>query len=280
MSASHSAEGGQPRFPVPIRDHGTAGLPTSRDAALVERVLAGERYLFHELVGPYERSIYLVTFRILQNKQEAEDATQDTLLKALKKLHHFRGEAKFSTWLISIAVNEARVRLRRERIVRFESVDDATRVGTGNFTPLVIADNRDIPLQTLEREELHEILRLAIARLPKTYRQILLLRYVEELSTRETAAILGVRAGAVKTRLFRARTMVQHILTRHPTRSLNACSKRGKESLSALESLRCARYDGRPRTHPRSKDLEVKPEQQLSYRPAAYEQILQTPIFR
>jgi len=77
----------------------------ARDAALIARILGGERELFHELVRPYEKSVYLATFSILQNEQDAEDAAQETMLKALKNLHNFRAESKFSTWLISIAVN-------------------------------------------------------------------------------------------------------------------------------------------------------------------------------
>ncbi len=213
MSVARSARGEQdPLVGTAVRYPGEAGSPISRDQELIARVLAGERDLFHDLVHPYHRTVYFLILRILRNRQEAEDAAQDTMLKALKNLHCFRAESKFSTWLISIAVNEARVRLRRDRILRFESLDDTTEEETRSFTPVVIADKREIPLQALERKELRRMLNLAIARLPQTYREILMLRDVEELSIRETAAILGVREGVVKTRLLRARLMMRKVL--------------------------------------------------------------------
>ena len=184
----------------------------ARDAELIRRILGGERELFHELVRPYEKSVYYATFSILQNQQDAEDAAQETVLKALKSLHSFRAESKFSTWLISIAVNEARARLRHDRVLKFESVDQSQTEEDGSFTPAVITDWREVPLQALERKELREQLQKAIASLPEIYREVLLLRDVEEFDIAETAAALGVSTGVVKTRLLRARLMMQKIL--------------------------------------------------------------------
>jgi RNA polymerase sigma-70 factor, ECF subfamily len=186
--------------------------PATRDAELIARILAGERELFHELVRPYEKSVYHATFSILQNEQDAEDAAQETVLKALKSLRNFRAESKFSTWLISIAVNEARARLRHARVLKFESVDESSPDEDGAFTPAVISDWREVPLQALERKELRELLRKAIASLPEIYREVLLLRDVEEFSIAESAVALGVSEGVVKTRLLRARLLMQRIL--------------------------------------------------------------------
>ncbi len=183
-----------------------------RDAELIARILAGERELFHELIRPYEKSLYLTTYSILQNEQDAEDAAQEAVLKALKNLHNFRAESKFSTWLISIALNEARGRLRHARVLKFESVDQATDDGDGSFVPALIRDWREVPSQALERKELREMLQSAIASLPQIYREVLLLRDVEEMSIADTAAVLGVSEGVVKTRLLRARLMMQKIL--------------------------------------------------------------------
>ena len=189
-----------------------ADSPAIRDAELIARVLAGERELFHELVRPYEKSVYLATFSILQNEQDAEDAAQETVLKALKNLGRFRAESKFSTWLISIAMNEARARLRHARVLKFESVDEPPPDEEGGFTPSVISDWREVPSQALERKELRELLQKAIASLPEKYREVLLLRDVEEFSIAESAAALAVSEGVVKTRLLRARLMMQKIL--------------------------------------------------------------------
>ncbi len=232
MSGSRSAEVQQDGvMRAAVRHHVGSGSPTSLEAALIARVLAGERDLFHDLVRPYERTIYLLTLRILRNAQEAEDVVQDTVLKALKNLHRFRAESKFSTWLISIAENEARTRLRRARVLRFESLDDNTEFRNHSFAPMVIADQREIPLQVLERTELRQMLQLAIACLPQRYRQTLLLRDVEELSIRETAAVLGVTEGVVKIRLFRARLMMQKILMPHHVHRLSAPPKRKGDRL-------------------------------------------------
>lgn len=184
----------------------------AREAELIRRILGGERELFHDLVLPYEKSVYYATFSILQNQQDAEDAAQEAVLKALKNLHSFRAESKFSTWLISIAVNEARARLRHDRVLKFESVDQSQTEEDGSFTPAVITDWREVPLQALERKELREQLQRAIASLPEIYREVLLLRDVEEFDIAETAAALGVSTGVVKTRLLRARLMMQKIL--------------------------------------------------------------------
>lgn len=188
------------------------GASASRDAGLIARILAGERELFHELIRPYEKSVYLAAYSILQNQQDAEDAAQEAMLKALKNLGNFRAESKFSTWLISIAINEARARLRHARVLKFDSVEEAPTDEEGGFTPSVISDWREVPLEALERKELRELLQKAIASLPEIYREVLLLRDVEEFSIAETATALGVSEGVVKTRLLRARLTMQKIL--------------------------------------------------------------------
>jgi RNA polymerase sigma-70 factor (ECF subfamily) len=189
----------------------TGSLP-SRDAELIARILGGERELFHDLVQPYEKSVYFAAFSVLQNEQDAEDVAQETVLKALKNLHTFRAESKFSTWLVSIAINEARGRLRHARVLQFESIDEKPPEDDTGFSPAVITDWREVPSQALERKELRQLLQNAIAGLPEIYREVLLLRDVEDFSIAETAAALGVSDGVVKTRLLRARLMMQKIL--------------------------------------------------------------------
>ena len=186
--------------------------PAVRDSELIARILAGERELFHELVRPYEKSVYFAAYSILQNEHDAEDVAQETVLKALRNLHTFRAEAKFSTWLVSIALNEARGRLRHARLIEFDSVDAVPDEDSGDFTPAVISDWREVPLEALERKELREMLQKAIQDLPVMYREVLVLRDVQDFSIAETAAALGVNEGVVKTRLLRARLMMQKAL--------------------------------------------------------------------
>ncbi len=196
--------------------HITDTLATSpvgaREAELIARILAGERELFHELIRPYEKGVYLAAYSILQDEDEAEDAAQEAVLKALKNLRSFRAESKFSTWLISIAINEARGRLRHARVLKIESLDAPVKDAEGTPIPAVITDWREVPSQALERKELREMLRKAIAGLPEIYRETIILRDVEDFSIADTAAALGVSEGVVKTRLLRARLMMQKVL--------------------------------------------------------------------
>src|SRR5580698_7213719 len=100
-------------------------ITSGRDeAAMIASILAGNTHEFHELIRPHERSVYVMALSMLQNEADAEDVAQEAFLKAFRNLANFRGEAKFSTWLISIALNEARSRLRSQKNVKMESLDD------------------------------------------------------------------------------------------------------------------------------------------------------------
>lgn len=189
-----------------------ASTGAARDDELILRILAGERELFHDLIRPYEKSVYFAAFSILQNAQDAEDAAQEAVLKALKNLAAFRAESRFSTWIVSIAINEARARLRHARVLKFDSIDETPDEEQGAVTPAVVSDWREVPLEALERQELRQLLQEAIERLPQIYREVLVLRDVEEMNIAETAAVLGVSEGVVKTRLLRARLMMQKML--------------------------------------------------------------------
>jgi RNA polymerase sigma-70 factor (ECF subfamily) len=181
----------------------------------IARILEGERDLFHELIRPYERAVYMTAISILRDSAEAEDAAQEALIKAYRALASFRGDAKFSTWLTSITMNEARSRLRKAGRARLESLDSSGHE-TGHqedFTPFLIADWREIPSEALERDELAKQIERAIENLPPTYREVFLLRDKEEMSIEEIAQAVGVKPNLVKVRLFRARILLQKQLT-------------------------------------------------------------------
>ena len=182
------------------------------EASLVTRILAGERELFHELIRPYQRLAYITAFSVLKNEGDAEDAAQEAILKAYRALAGFRAEARFSTWLVTIVMNEARSRLRKSGRHTIESLD--TPAGNReDFTPTLIADWREIPSEALERQELTSQIEQAIADLPDSYRQVFTLRDQDARSIQEIAEILGVQPNLVKVRLFRARMMLQKKLT-------------------------------------------------------------------
>jgi len=191
---------------------GMKAATATNESALICRVLAGETELFHELIRPYERLVYVTIFAILKNETEAEDAAQETMISAYRHLKSFRGEAKFSTWLVTIAMNEARKRLRKAKTAAENSLTEAVEEVEGDFTPAVLTDWREIPLEALERKELKEKLREAVALLPEKYREVFVLRDIEELNQEETAAALGINTTLVKVRLHRARMMLQKML--------------------------------------------------------------------
>ena len=184
----------------------------------IARILRGERDLFHELIRPYERTVFLTAVSVLRDSTEAEDAAQEAMIKAYRALASFRGDAKFSTWLTTITLNEARSRLRKSARVRVESLDDTGQ--EEDFTPFLVADWREIPSETLEREELAQQIQNAIEELPPSYREVFLLRDKEEMSIEEIAQALEVTANLVKVRLFRARMMLQKQLAPYLKREL------------------------------------------------------------
>lgn len=181
------------------------------EAMLIRRIRNGEHELFYDLIRPYERRVYATTFAILRNPADAEDAAQEAVLKAFKNIRQFREEARFSTWLIQIAVNEARMRKRKEHADLIEPIADR-QDEEGNYTPRDFADWREIPSETLQRKEIREKLGEALASLGEKYREVFLLRDVQHLSIEETAKSLGISTASVKTRLLRARLMLRDLL--------------------------------------------------------------------
>jgi RNA polymerase sigma-70 factor (ECF subfamily) len=189
-----------------------ATTPNQREADLIARIKAGERALFYELIQPYQRTVYAAAFSVLGNPSDAEDAAQEAFLKALTHLGQFRAEAKFSTWLVQIALNEARLRVRRDRKGLYSSIDEGSQDDDGDYFPIDYADWREIPSETLQRKELKEALQRALATLKPIYREVLVLRDIEHLSITETAAALDITEASVKTRLLRARLMMRDAL--------------------------------------------------------------------
>jgi RNA polymerase sigma-70 factor (ECF subfamily) len=182
------------------------------EAVLIGRIQGGETELFYELIRPYERRVFVIAFTILRNEQDAEDAAQDAFLKAFKYLAQFRSESRFSTWLIQVAINEARLRQRKSHLEIMRPIEDKENED-GTYTPHDFTDWREIPSEALERKEIREKLVAALASLAQKYREVFVLRDVEHMSIEETAQALGISAGAVKTRLLRARLMLRDLLS-------------------------------------------------------------------
>ncbi len=195
---------------VVVNNPGQAG--SSREQDLIARVQRGQNELFYELVKPYERRVYAAALAILRNETDAEDVAQEAMLKAFANIRQFRAEARFSTWLIQITVNEALMRRRRERTVVMEGID-AHRDDDGiDYAPRDFADWREIPSEALERKEVRQRLSEALATLDRKYREVFVLRDMEQLNIQETAEALGISVASVKTRLLRARLMLRDLL--------------------------------------------------------------------
>ena len=181
------------------------------EQVLIGRILKGEKDLFVELIRPYQRTVYATLVTMLGSKEDAEDVSQEVLLKALARLDQFRRESAFGTWLIQIAINEAKMRKRKLRLGKMFSLTNGAEQD-GAYVPKDFADWREIPSEALERSEIREALANALSLLEEHYRLTFVLRDVNELSIEETANVLGISCGAVKTRLRRARLMLRDIL--------------------------------------------------------------------
>lgn len=203
-----------------------AALKKEKESRLIESVLAGRHEDFHDLIAPYRRGVYLTAYDIVQVEADAEEVTQEAFLKAFRALRSFRGESQFSTWLFRIAVNEARMKLRKRREVPLETVfpDEDNE---SDYAPTMLADWREIPSDALLRDETRRLVRESIADLPEMYREVLTLRDVNGKNILETSEILGISVGNTKVRLLRARLMLRDIFVERTRRKPKQRPSRG-----------------------------------------------------
>jgi RNA polymerase sigma-70 factor (ECF subfamily) len=181
---------------------------------LVAAAKGGDLSAFNELVNRYERKIFRLTMNITRNKEDAEDSMQEAFLKAYAHLKDFAGDSRFYTWLVRIAANEALMRLRKRRPNQF-SLDEPIPGDNEELIPRDIEDWGPSPEQRYGQVEMHDILSSAIDDLEPGFRTAFVLRDVENLSTEETAKIMGISVPAVKSRLLRARLKLREKLHRY-----------------------------------------------------------------
>ena len=183
------------------------------EGTLVAQSRDGDTRAFGELVRRYEGKIFRLAQHVTQNREDAEDVLQETFMKAYEHLDQFKGDSKFYTWIVRIAVNQALMKLRRKKTDRSVSIDE--NIDTGEDTVVrEIAVWDENPEQQFGREELGQILDEAVQSLRPAFRTVFVLRDIEELSTEETAEALGISVPAVKSRLLRARLQLREKLTR------------------------------------------------------------------
>jgi RNA polymerase sigma-70 factor, ECF subfamily len=201
------------RMSSPEPKHLPSTIVRDDEGALVSLAKGGDLAAFDELVNRYERRIFRLTMNITQNREDAEDATQDAFLKSFQHLGDFQGGSRFYTWLVRIAANEALMRLRKRRPNQF-SLDEPIE-GDDDLIPREIEDWGPSPEQRYAQAEMQEILNHVIDQLAPDFRVVFLLRDVEGLSTEETAEAVGISVPAVKSRLLRARLKLRQKLNRY-----------------------------------------------------------------
>jgi RNA polymerase sigma-70 factor, ECF subfamily len=204
------------------------GQTELKDEEVVNRVLAGEVELFEILMRRYNQRLYRVSRIILRDDAEAEDVMQDAYVRAYEHLHQFAGKAAFSTWLTRIAIHEALARKRRRG--RQEELDALPMNGESMS---ILKSSGPSPEDGTAASQARELLETAIERLPETYRTIVVMREVEEMSVADTAASLGVTEAVVKTRLHRAHAMLR--------KELYARAKGRATDLYQFHAVRCDR---------------------------------------
>ncbi|HEV2763064.1 MAG TPA: sigma-70 family RNA polymerase sigma factor [Pyrinomonadaceae bacterium] len=169
------------------------------DEQMVLRAQAGDADAFGEIVRRWERPIYALSFGILGSAEDARDATQETFIAAFRALRNFRGEAKVSSWLHRIAVNQCITRQRRSGVRAASSIEDEAERGVQFSAPAAAS-----PARAAERRERTEAVRRAVQSLPTELREVVLLKEFEEMTFQEMSAALGVPLSTVKSRLYTA----------------------------------------------------------------------------
>jgi RNA polymerase sigma-70 factor (ECF subfamily) len=192
---------------------GTTAIARVDDGDLVRRALARDSSAFRIIMQTYNRRLYRIARSILRDDAEAEDAVQESYVRAFTHLQNFRGESSLATWLSRITINEALGRLRARRV----TVDLAAVEIQGTaaeIIPFPLTSKSDDPERTMAQRELLQLVEKATDNLPEIYRTVFITRVIEGMSVEETADILNLRPETVKTRLHRARRLVYEQLNK------------------------------------------------------------------
>jgi RNA polymerase sigma-70 factor (ECF subfamily) len=184
------------------------------DQQVVVYAQQGREDAYRELISRYERPVFSLIFRMVRDKETAEDLAQETFIKVLNNIDRYLPEFKFSSWLFKIANNITIDFLRRRQIdtISIEGAPDAVTAESKRATAIALASGGESPLQELESKELGEQIEKAIGKLRPEYRACILLRHVEDYSYDEIAEIVKLPLGTVKTYIHRARAELRESL--------------------------------------------------------------------
>lgn len=183
-------------------------MDTKPDEYYIEQTLNGNVNAYAFLVEKYKHMVYTLTIRIVKNKEEAEEISQDAFVKAFKKLDSFKGDSKFSTWIYKIAYYASLDVLKRnKRFVNYENIDDLNEGDLGNVQDA---------LEYLHDKERKQVINEALLKLNEDERIILTLYYFEELPVKEISKVVNLSEDNIKTKLFRSRkklaTILKHVI--------------------------------------------------------------------
>jgi RNA polymerase sigma-70 factor (ECF subfamily) len=197
------------------RTQSQQGQDRSPEPLLIQRILAGEVDVFHDLIRPYERGAFIVAYSILRNRDDAEEAVQQAMLNIFTHLNQLAEADKFKAWAMRVVENESKMYRRKRREHLYETIPEAGDIADDDkpIRPRQFADWRDLPSDVVEQKEVREAIASALTELPEIYREVFVLRDMQHLDVAETAQVLGLGESAVKTRLHRARLMMRESLT-------------------------------------------------------------------
>lgn len=181
------------------------------DILLVERAQGGDPTALSDLICRYERKTFHLAYRLMGNHADASDAAQEALVRVFTRLHNFRGDSAFSTWLFRVVTNTCLDELRRRGRLRWASLDDPLASEEGAI-PRQTVDESESPSERAERQEVREAVQRAVNRLPEGYRVVVILRDLQDYSYHEIADLLKTSVGTIKSRLHRARIALREIL--------------------------------------------------------------------
>jgi RNA polymerase sigma-70 factor (ECF subfamily) len=189
-------------------------LSVATDQDIVVWAQDGNELAFRELVRRYERPVFSLVYRMVRDRELAEDLSQETFVKVLNAIDSYRPEHKFSSWIFKIANNAAIDHLRRRELdtLSLDGAPDAVTPDRQEATALQVGDRTESPLEELEARELGNQIERAIARLRPEYRSCIMLRHIEGRPYEEIADILGLPLGTVKTYIHRARGELRELL--------------------------------------------------------------------
>ncbi|MCA9742896.1 MAG: sigma-70 family RNA polymerase sigma factor [Deferribacteres bacterium] len=182
--------------------------PAAAEAHLVAALRDGDRQAFRKLVDQFQHPVYNLAFKILWNREDAEDVLQETFFKIIKSVADFRGDSSLATWVYKIATNNALMKLR-ERSKKQGKLSEIQDIDVQDIAPTHLTPEASDPFDELLKTESTEILQKAIEQLPEHYRGAFVLKDVEQLPTEEVAYILGIGTEALYSRLKRARMFLR-----------------------------------------------------------------------